>query len=214
MLDKIQNISPSGSFDGGSKNPGGSLRGFTKKVLPSRDIAAISETAKFLSLIKWKLLSLNLISSNLLHMSFQFGNLEISLSINSEKFLNEPRLEFAAAKTFEQTNFVKKKIIFSFRKSKYVRLAEVLDLQFTSLDQIFDKALRLNMLELDSQPAEYEQSVLFEDLLLKLESEFDYFFKRLCELINLLGFMQIPENYEFPKDNLQPFLIQKIIANL
>ena len=214
MLDKIQNITPSGSFEGGSKNPYGLFRRGNVKQNISKDIVSISETAKFIAALKWKLNSLQLISSNILELCFQFGELSIIFAINSDNFLNEPRFQFQAIKEILEYESQKKAIIFAFKKKKYVKLNEIKEFNFSSLDKIFQKALKLNMLDINHELADYEQKELIKDLILKLESDFEYFFNRFCEFVNLLGFMQIPDKYEFPDDNLEPFLIQKIIANL
>lgn len=213
MLDKIENISQNSPYSGGNKPPQNSDKNFYKEFvqkLSAQDKIKFSPAAYYLTKINWQIKDLAYKTSDKVTITFLANNLEFETEVDFLLFYNEKRQKFVISRIMEEEGGKKYSFQISVKKKAVIINEDAETNQLANIGVMFDKALRLEIMEYDYKP----ESVFIEELLtgLKsvLEKEFDYVVSTLYTLLYKLKNYKIIDNYKFEEDKEDSFLIEKI----
>lgn len=214
MLDKIENINQNAPYSGGNKPQQNSDKGFFYKEftqkMSAQDKIRFSPAAYYLTKINWQIKDLTYKTSDKVAITFIANNLEFETEVDFLLFYNEKRQKITISRILEEEGGKKYSVYMSIKK-KMIAINEDAEVnQLAYISGMFDKALRLEILEYEYKP----ESVFIEELLsglkTNLEKEFDYVVSTLFTLLYKLKNYKIIDNYKFEEDKEDPFIIEKI----
>ncbi len=215
MLDKIENINPNSPYSGGNKPTQGSDKGFHKEFeqrMSFQDRIRFSPAAYYLTKINWQIKELLYKANEKVYIAFSASNFEFETETDFHTFYTERRQNFLITQLLETDEGQKK---YSFRisvKKKIITLNEEADVNHLPyLNEMFKKALRLDITDYEYKP----ESVYIEELLtglsVNLEKEFDYILSTLYTLLYKLKNFKLADNYRFEEDKEETIIIEKIL---
>lgn len=215
MLEKIINIKPAVSYQGGKKSYSSSYEKFLNKPFARNafgaDSLAFSPAAVFLSKIDWRLKEIDISENEKLKINFYIENIEFETNIDFSEIENLSERKYLVSKNLENTDEKKRaEFIILLKKDKIALTENYLNDELNGINNFLQRIFISDF----SFTLTSNDGYLINDLLSgiedKLREEFNNIDSALFTFLNKLEKFPPIKNINFEEGTFEPMKVEKI----